>query len=368
MTDRIQAIKESGIRKIFDKAATMKNVTNMSIGQPDFPVPDKIKKDIVKALKEDKTGYTSSIGIKELREKVMIKHGFKKLEDKGFTSIITSGTTGGIFLSYSALMNQKEEIIIFEPYFVVYPEISKFLGIKPRVVKTNSDFSINFTNLENSITSKTKAIMVNSPSNPSGYIIKKEEVKKIIDIAKKNDLWIISDEIYSDFDYENKFVSFAGKYDKLILLSGFSKNFSLTGMRCGYAIGPISVINDMVKLQQYSYVCAPSAVQFGLVKNIDLDNNQMIKEFKERRDLVYDNIKDIFKVKKPDGAFYFFIKSPKNLSGTKFSEECLKHGLLIVPGKPFSSKDEYFRLSYTINKKQLLLGLRKLKKTLESIE
>jgi aspartate/methionine/tyrosine aminotransferase len=177
MTNRIQEIKESGIRKIFDKAATLKNVINMSIGQPDYSVPKEIKNSIINAINEDKTGYTPSIGISELRKEVMLKHGFKDIKDNGFTSIITSGTTAGIFLSYSALINEGDEIIIFDPYFLVYPEISKFLGIKPKIVETNLDFSINFKNLKQSINLKTKAIMVNSPSNPSGYIIKKDEVK-----------------------------------------------------------------------------------------------------------------------------------------------------------------------------------------------
>lgn len=351
MSKRVDAIEESGIRKIFDKAATLKNVVNLSIGQPDFEVPSPVLEGIKKALDDGVTKYTPSAGLPELRSKIEAKYGFGK-------SIITVGTSGAILLSYSTLLDPDDELIIFDPYFVIYPNMCKFLGVKPIYVKTNDDFSVDFGLLEKAITPKTKAIMVNSPGNPTGYVMSSSEVDKIVAVAKANDLWIISDEVYTDFDYDGKFVSFGGKYEKVVVLGGFSKNFALTGMRCGYAVAPSSVIDDMIKLQQYSFVCAPSAVQKGISDNFDFDVSLLISKFKLRRDLIYNELKDKFNLVKPSGAFYYFIKVE---NGSAFADKCISKGLMVVPGGPFSLKDDHFRISYAVDDEELKKGIEILK-------
>ncbi|MFH1521812.1 MAG: aminotransferase class I/II-fold pyridoxal phosphate-dependent enzyme, partial [archaeon] len=204
MTKRIDCIHSSKIRELFEQAAKLKNAINFGIGQPDFAVPQQIKTDLIEAINSDKMGYTQSTGISELKEKVISKYSPSKFAE---SVLISSGVTGGLFLSYSAILEESDELIIFDPYFVIYPDMCNFLNAKPIVVKTNPDLTINVDNLKQAISSKTKAILINSPNNPTGYVYSKEELEKIVEVARQNDLWIISDEIYEDFDYDKKFVS-----------------------------------------------------------------------------------------------------------------------------------------------------------------
>ncbi|MCK4650155.1 aminotransferase class I/II-fold pyridoxal phosphate-dependent enzyme [Candidatus Pacearchaeota archaeon] len=243
-----------------------------------------------------------------------------------------------------------------------------FLNAKPVIVKTNPDFTINIENLKQAISPKTKAILINSPNNPTGYVYSKKELEQIVEIAEQNDLWIISDEIYEDFDYENKFVSVGELYDKAIVLGGFSKKFALTGLRLGYIIGPKQIIDDMIKLQQYTYVCAPSIVQYAVAKNFNIDISSEIDSFKKRRDIIYDLLKNSFEITKPSGAFYIYPKLPKEISATSFSKKCLENNLIIVPGSAFSKTDNYFRISYATSKDELKRGAQVLIKTINEMK
>jgi aspartate aminotransferase/aminotransferase len=354
MTKRVDCIHSSGIRKVFEKAASIKNIISFGIGQPDFHVPEEIKKSMINSINENKTGYTQSGGIAGLREKILKKYAGKKFAE---SAIVTSGVSGAIFLSYSALLEKGDELIVFDPYFVMYPDLCSFLGAKPVIVKTNKDFSINIENLKKAVTKKTKAIIINSPNNPTGAVYSRKELEEVVKVARKNKLWIISDEVYEDFDYDNKFTSIGELYDKSIVMSGFSKNFALTGLRVGYAVGPKKVIDDMTKLQQYTFVCAPSIAQHAVNENFNLDIRKNIEKFKKRRDFVYEKLKGHFDVVKPSGAFYFFIRLPKGISGDKFVDKCLKEGLLVVPGSSFSKSNNCFRISYAVGNKQLAKGI-----------
>lgn len=351
MTKRIDLINESGIRKIFDKAATLKNVINFGIGQPDFETPKPVKESMINAINENKTSYTASPGIIGLREKLLSNNKYAE------SVIVTSGTSAAIFLTYSALLEENDEIIIFDPYFLIYPNLARFLGAKPVIVKTNKDFSIDFNLLEKAITKKTKAIMLNSPSNPTGYVCPKKELLDLAEFAKKHDLWVISDEIYQNFDYEKRFLSFGPFYKKTIVLNGFSKSLAMAGLRIGYALGPKKIIDEMTKLQQYTFVCAPSICQYAAAENLNLDITKNVEIFKKRRDYIYSKLKDHFDVVKPSGAFYFFVKLPNGITGEKFSELCLERKVLVVPGAPFSEKDDHFRISYATNDDNIKKGI-----------
>lgn len=365
MTKRIDKIHSSKIRELFQRAAKLKNAINFGIGQPDFKVPQQIKNDLIDAINNDQTGYTQTTGITELKEKILEKYSPNKFAE---AVLISSGVTGGIFLSYSAILEESDELIVFDPYFVMYPDLCNFLNAKAVIVKTNPDFTINTENLKAAISPKTKAILINSPNNPSGYVYSKKELKQIIEIAKQNDLWIISDEVYEDFDYENKFISIGKLYDKTIVLGGFSKNFALTGLRLGYIVGPKEIIEDMTKLQQYTYVCAPSIVQHAVAKNFNLDISPQIENSKKKRDLIYNLLKDSFEITKPSGAFYIYPKLPKEISATAFSEECLKNNLIIVPGSAFSKSDNYFRISYATSEDKLQQGAQILIKVINEMK
>ncbi len=352
MTRRLDRIKESGIRKIFDNAAGMSEVVNLSIGQPDFEVPEDVKKSMNKALIEGKTRYTPSAGIKELRNKILEKYRGRSFAE---SALVTAGVTSGIFLAYSALLEEGDELIILEPYFVVYPDLCSFLGAKPVIVETNEDFSINPEMLRKAVTSRTKAIMVNTPCNPSGKVFSRQEMNLIAEIAEEHSLWIISDEVYEIFDYEGKFTSAGDVYEKAIILNGFSKSHAMTGLRLGYAVGPKQVIDSMVKLHQYTFVCAPSIAQYAVAENFDVCIDDEIKKLKEKRDYIFNRLRNHFEVGMPEGAFYLFIKLPHGIDGDYFVQECLNKGLLVVPGASFG-KSDCVRVSYAAEEGALREG------------
>lgn len=361
MTNRIECIKSSAIRKIMDKASQRSEVVNLSIGQPDFLVPKEVKDSLKKSIDDNYTGYTPSAGITGLRDKIIKKHN---TED----AIVTSGVTAAIFLTYSTLLEAGDELIIPEPYFVVYPDLCKFLNAKPVIVNTNKDFSLDIKAIESAITNKTKAIIINHPNNPTGKIYSQEELSELVQIANENDLWIISDEVYEAFDYENKFQSIKELYEKVIVLNGFSKNLSMTGLRIGYATGPREIIKDMVKLQQYSFVCAPSISQWAVLENFDLKINETIEKFRKRRNRVYDKLNRHFNLTFPRGAFYFFLGLPKNVTGEEFADKCLENNLLIVPGEAFTKEKNYVRISYATDPNTLDRGCEILIKTLNEMK
>lgn len=360
MTKRIDCIKSSAIRKIMDKASQLDNVINFSIGQPDFGVPEYIKNSIKESLNNDQTSYTPSAGITSLRNKITNKHN---TED----AIVTSGVTAAIFLTYSALLEEGDELIILQPHFVVYPDLCKCLNANPVIVPTTNDFSPDINAIKQAITSKTKAILINHPNNPTGTIYDKQILQEIADLAGKNNLWIISDEVYETFDYENKFHSMKEFYDKCIILNGFSKNFAMTGLRVGYATGPKEVIQDMIKLQQYTFVCAPSIAQHAVDNNFNAEN-KAVQDFKKRRDFIYQELKDSFNTIKPEGAFYYFLQLPEKITGEEFAEKCLEKKLLVVPGEAFSTEKNYIRISYATDFESIKRGVKLLKETLEELK
>ncbi len=342
-----------------DKASQISDVIDFSIGQPDFKVPEKIKSSLKDAIDMDITGYSSSSGISSLKEKIKKKHGTDDC-------IVTSGVTAAIFLSYSALLGEGDELIIISPYFVVYPDMCEFLGAKPVIVESKEDFSLDLNSIEEAINERTRAIIVNHPNNPTGKIYSNQEVKELSKIAKKNNLWIISDEVYENFDYEDKFNSLSCFYDKTVILNGFSKCFSMTGLRLGYAAGPKRVIEDMTKLQQYTFVCAPSISQYSVNENFQL-NETPVNVFRERRNFIYEKLKNHFKTIMPEGAFYFFLGLPEGINGEVFSQECLRRGLLVVPGEAFSKRRNYIRISYATDMENIRKGVEILIETLKKL-
>jgi len=362
LSRRIQKIEESGIRKIFDLATKNKGeFVNLSIGQPHFQVSDNIKKTINKAIKENCNAYSPTAGIPALREKIADKLNRKnnipaKLED----IIITAGVSGALFLAFSAILDPEDEIILPDPYFVLYKQILNFLEVKIKYLDTYPDFHLDAKKLEKLITKNTKAIIINSPNNPTGAIYSKNELEKIAKIAQKNNLIIISDEIYEEFDYDNKFFSIGSIYEKTITLNGFSKSHSITGWRLGYAHGPSKIISAMNKLQQYTFVCASTPAQFALARGENINPDEKIKNYKEKRDYLYKNLKDKYELNIPEGAFYAFIKNPSEEKN--FTKKLIKNKLLAVPGNVFSEKNDYFRISFAVNDKELQKGIKILKK------
>ena len=352
ISNRIKKIKESPIRKIFSLAAkSPDNLINLSIGQPHFPAPKNVKNALMDAIKKNKTGYTQTLGIESLREKIKQKLAKENnIKTNLDNIIITSGVSGGLFLSFASILDPGDEIVIPEPYFVLYEQLLNFLDIKIKFLETyNDDFQINPEKLEKLITKKTKAILLNSPNNPTGAVYDKSSLEKVIKIARKNNLFIISDEIYEKFDYQKKFFSPGSIYKKTITLNGFGKSHAITGLRIGFAVAPKKIIQSMNNLQQYSFVCAPSVAQFGVDQSFEVDLSLELKEYQEKREYIIKNLKYDFII--PDGAFYFFIKIPKGAKN--FVNTLIKNKILAVPGEAFSytkkKGEKYFRISYAVS-------------------
>jgi len=362
LSKRIQKIESSGIRKVFDLATKNKGkFVNFSIGQPHFETPKKLKISAQKAILDNCNAYTPTQGILKLREEISKNlKKTRKIKANPENIIITAGTSGAIFLLFSSIFDAGDEVILLDPYFVMYQQILNFLGVKIKYLDTYPDFHINPEKLEKIISPKTKVIIINSPNNPTGAVYAKKEIEKVVKIAKKNDLLIISDEIYDAYDYDQNFFSPASIYEKTILLSGFSKSHSITGWRIGYAYGPSEIIEAMNKLQQYTFVCAPSFAQNAMLGNIDSIPKDEIINYKKKRNFVYENLKDLYELNMPEGAFYAFIKIPKNQKN--FIEKLLKNNLLVVPGEVFSQKKGYFRISFAVSDEELEKGIDILKK------
>jgi len=348
LSQRINKIEESGIRKIFEIAANGGGeYVNLSIGQPHFGVSKKIKQAAIEAIRNDKNFYTSTSGINILKEKIIDK--LKK--ENGITAsldeiLVTAGVSGGLFLALSALVNRGDEVILPEPYFVGYKQILNFLGAKIKYLKTYPDFHISEEELKKSISPKTKLIILNSPNNPTGAIYSQNELKLVAAIAAKNNILILSDEIYEYYDYDNSFFSIGKIYKNTITLNGFSKSQAATGWRVGFVHAPKNIIKAMSNLQQYTFVCAPAPFQFALAKAGSRQNiRKHIALYKKNRDYIFDELKNVYEIVKSAGAFYYFIKYPKQ---NKFFDKIIKHKILAVPGNVFSENDDYFRISFAV--------------------
>ena len=361
LASRAQRVDASGIRRVFELASKMKNPINLSIGQPDFDVPEPVKQAACGAIHQGHNAYTPTNGIIGLREQLIE-------EEKDFTGrhyelgqmLITSGVSGGLFLSLLALVDSGDEVIIPDPYFVMYKHLVNMNGGKAVYLDTyESSFTIDPDQLEALITPKTKLLLLNSPGNPSGRIISNDDLQKIAAICDRHGILIISDEIYRHFAY-TEIKSIAEFTDNCLVLGGHSKSFGMTGWRLGYAVGPLQIIEAMAMLQQYSYVCAPSVAQQAALACPNVDISQHIDDYREKRDLMYNALKDQFEVGPADGAFYLFARAPEGYDGDSFVETAIKNNVLIIPGSVFSERNSHFRVCYTVANDTLLQGAEKL--------
>ncbi len=366
LAKRVYELKESGIRKMFAIASQIKDPIDLSIGQTHFPTPIELQNALTKATEQGFNKYTQTVGIPSLIEKIKEQY-IKNYNKSPDGLIITSGASGGLVLSLLALTDPEDDVIIFDPYFVLYFNLIKLLGGNPIPVSTYPDFTIKKELLENAITPRTKLIIINSPNNPTGKIISATEMQIIVEVAKKYNLWIISDEVYRLFDYDNTFISFYNKYDKLLLVDAFSKTYAIAGWRLGYLIGPSDVIDKISIIQQFSFVCAPSIAQKAVEIVYPLSTENFVKTYKENRDIAYNILSKLLEVQKPAGSFYIFPKLPNNITGTNFANDVLKQKVVVVPGGAFSQQDTHIRISFATNKEILYKGLEIIERTLSRL-
>src|SRR4051794_14154661 len=362
ISHRAHAVDASGIRKVFDLAARMKDPINLSIGLPDFDVPEIAKTAAIEAIQKGQNRYTQTQGIEPLRTRLRADLSQEMGRDVGEV-MITSGVSGGLFLAILATINPGDEAIFLDPYFVMYKHLLTLAGGIPVMVDSYPDFRFHADRVEKAITPKTKLLILNSPSNPTGIVMTDAEVKAALDIARRHDLLIISDEIYEPFLYSREAQGDVGglpspmkTYENTLLLRGFSKSHAMTGWRLGYAAGPEPIVSQMTKLQQYTYVCAPSAMQYAALKAMDVPMKSAVDAYRKKRDIAFETLSKKFEVVEPTGAFYIFPKAPAGITATDFVAKAIENNVLVIPGNVFSERDTHFRISYATTDEKLKQG------------
>ncbi len=379
ITNRLRAIDASGIRRVFDLAANLQNPINLSIGQPHFDVPQPIKTAAIKAIEEDFNSYTVTQGVQQIRQRVelliceelphWIPSSAEQNSEGTFETLITSGVSGGLLLAVLTCAGPGDEVLLPDPYFVMYRHLVTLAGATPVFVDTYPDFQLTAERVEPHISDRTKMLLFSSPSNPTGVVMTDAICRQIVELADDRDFLVVCDEIYNEFCYEKierpagsgvfRAPSPAAYSDHLLLLRGFSKTYGMTGWRLGFAAGPTPIVEQMTKLQQYTFVCAPSMVQLAGVTAIDQDMSHQIDRYRTKRDSVASRLTDAFHLTVPGGAFYAFLKEPPQLglTGDQFVEKAVRANLLIIPGSVFSNRDTHIRISYACDDNELDRGL-----------
>ena len=344
ISQRSKRIDSSGIRKVFDLARSLKDPVNLSIGQPDFDVPDAVKQAGIQAIQDGYNGYTPTQGLPVLREKMQAAVDAEYGHDDRQV-FVSSGTSGGLVLAMQALVDPGDEVILFDPFFVMYEPLIQLVDGVPVLIDTYPDFKIDIGKVEAAITDKTKLIILNSPSNPTGYVPSQEEVDALGKLCLEKGIVLISDEIYRHFDYDGDFHSPAHVNPNTIVIDGFSKSHAMTGWRLGMVHGPAEIISTMLKVQQYSFVCAPQPAQWAGMEAMDVDIAPYVDTYRTKRDRIVDALSGKYEIVKPGGAFYVFPKAPWG-TGSEFVAKAIENNLLIIPGNIFSESDTHFRISY----------------------
>ncbi len=358
ISQRVKGIDASGIRKVFSLADKLKDPINLSIGQPHFDVPEELKRAAIEAIRAGANKYSQTAGDSDLIEKI---RGRVK-EEAGWAEpavIVTSGVSGGLLLTFMALINPGDEVIIPDPYFVIYKHLVNLLGGRCVFVDTYPDFQLPVEKVKDAITEKTKLIIINSPCNPTGAVYSKKDLESLAELAEQKGILILSDEIYDKFCYDEEYESFARICKNTILLKGFSKAYAMTGWRLGYLAVPASLrglIEEMTKIQQYTFVCAPTPFQKAAIAALDYDVSGFAAEYKRKRDIIYQGLCEKFDFTRPGGAFYAFIRAPGGRAG-EFVEKAIAKNVLIIPGSVFSEKDTHFRISYAADDDKLRKGI-----------
>jgi aspartate/methionine/tyrosine aminotransferase len=358
LAQRTSEFDSSGIRKVFDLAAKMKNPINLSIGQPDFPVPDAVKEAAIEAIRSDKNGYSVTQGIPPLREELQKRvdaeygHADRKV-------LITSGTSGSLVMTMLALVDPGDEVIFMDPYFVMYPALVKMVGGTCVMIDTAPNFAIDVEKIAAAITPRTKLILLNSPGNPTGVVAGQESVKALAELAAKHNIALLSDEIYRTFSYDGVPASPATWNDQSLVVDGFSKTYAVTGWRMGWIHGPAAIIDKLTMMQQYTFVCAPHPLQWAGVAALETDMSVQVDEYRKRRDFIMNGLREAgYEVAPTGGAFYVFPKVPSG-GGTagEFVARAIEKELLIIPGNIFSQHDTHFRISYAASWDTLERGM-----------
>ena len=374
LADKVVEIKPSGIRKFFDIVSEMKDAISLGVGEPDFDTPWHIRDEGIYSLERGRTFYTSNAGLKELRQEIcnylQRKQGISY--DPLTEVLVTVGGSEAIDMGLRAMINPGEEVLIPQPSYVSYEPCAILAGAKPVIInlKAENEFRLTAEELEEAITEKTKILILPFPNNPTGAIMERKDLEAIAEVIIKHDIFVMSDEIYSELTYKEKHVSIAelpGMKERTILINGFSKAYAMTGWRLGYACGPAEIIRQMTKIHQFAIMCAPTTSQYAAVealKNGDEDIAQMRTAYNQRRRFLMNAFREMgLECFEPYGAFYVFpcIKEFGMTSeefATRFLEE---EKVAVVPGTAFGDCGEgYLRISYAYSLENLKVAIARL--------
>lgn len=372
---KVGDLPPSGIRRFFDLASTEKDIITLGVGEPDFATPYHIRDKALEAIEMSRTNYTSNAGLFELREKIA-----KKLKKDNSISVtpeellITSGSSQGLDLSLRAVLDPGDEVLIPDPAYVAYGPLTHLAGGVPVLVPTKEqdEFRVNPETMEKMITPKTKAILFCSPNNPTGSVLTKDDLKQIAELAIKNDLVVITDEIYEKLIYgatHHSIASFDGMEERTITLNGFSKAYAATGWRVGYIAAKGELMDAVYKIHQYAMLCAPTPSQHAMLAAFDDDSsiNEMVKTYDARRKLLVKGLNEIGGISchLPKGAFYAFPNiSETGLSSEQFAEKLIREAkVAVVPGNVFGPSGEGFvRCSYSVATDNIIAALDRIEK------
>ena len=380
LSKRVSDVSESATVAMSNIAAAMrkegKEVINFGIGEPDFSTPGPIIDYAFQKAREGFTHYTPSRGYPELRDLIIRSVAPEGTGYLTRENVLVTPTKFAINLSYLSIADAGDEIIIPEPYYLSYPEIGNLYGIKPVCVQSNDDFSLNMDNIENAITPKTRGVIISNPSNPTGKVFSRDQIKQLQKLCIDEDIYFIVDQIYEKLVYEGSIqnpLELDPEMKNTILMSGFSKSYAMTGWRVGYMISNLELISAADRFQQQTITCAPSISQMAAIKALsDLESPVMMRNiFRQRLEKIVSLAEEIegLTLNRPEGAFYIFPGYDMNLSSVEFCQQALaRKGLILTPGSVFGSQGEkHFRISYATDERTIERGMAMLKEFVEEM-
>ena len=381
ISKKIEGIQPSGIRKFFDVVSEMPDAISLGVGEPDFDTPYSVREEGIYALEKGRTFYTSNAGLKELREEISryLKRKYSLDYDADNEIMVTVGGSEAIDVALRCMVDPGDEVLIPTPCYVSYLPCSIMADAVPKVIelKAENQFKLTRQELIDSITDKTKILILAFPNNPTGAIMTKEELEELVPVIIEHDLYVISDEIYSELTYDNKHCSIAslpGMKERTVTINGFSKAFAMTGWRLGYACAPKEIMKQMIKLHQFAIMCAPTNSQFAAIealRNCDDDVDRMVEAYNQRRRFLLNSFKEMgIDCFEPFGAFYVFPSIAKfGMTSEEFANRLLREQkLAVVPGTAFGECGEGFvRISYAYSIENLKQGMDRIRKFIESL-
>ena len=381
LAKKVVEIEPSGIRKFFDVVNEMKDAISLGVGEPDFDTPWRIREEGIYSLEKGRTFYTSNSGLKELKEEICnyIQRKTSVVYDPKSEVVVTVGGSEGIDIAMRAMLDPGDEVLIPQPSYVSYLPCAVLAGGVPVVIPllNKNEFKLTREELEAAITPRTKILVLPFPNNPTGSIMTREDLEPIAEVVKEHDLFVISDEIYSELSYQGEHVSiaeFPGLRERTIMINGFSKGFAMTGWRLGYACGPAEIIEQMIKIHQFAIMCAPTNSQYAAIeglRNCQPEVDEMREAYNQRRRFLLHEFRRIgLKCFEPYGAFYVFPDvSEFGMTSEEFATRFLEEErVAVVPGTAFGASGEGFiRISYAYSLEDLKVALGRLERFIERL-